>query len=48
MPLNRKYTEEDNWFGAMYLYALSWGCMVPYYPEALAASDPIRMELGKL
>jgi hypothetical protein len=28
----RKYTDK-NWFGAMYTYAVAWGCVVPYVPE---------------
>jgi hypothetical protein len=44
---NQKY-KEGNWFGAMYTYALAWGCLLPYHLDAFAVNDPVREEVGKL
>lgn len=44
---NKKY-KEGNWFGAMYTYALAWGCLLPYHLDAFAGDDPVREEIGKL
>ena len=36
---NRKY-KDNNWFGAMYTYAIAWGCLIPYHPDDMGDDDP--------
>lgn len=44
---DRKY-KDHNWFGAMYTYALAWGCLIPYHPDSMSASDPKKGEIASL
>jgi len=43
----RKY-KASNWFGAMYTYALAWGCLLPFHYDMFADDDKVKSEFGKL
>lgn len=32
----------------MYTYAIAWGCLVPFFPAALADSDTLKRDIEKL
>jgi len=44
---SRKY-KDNNWFGAMYTYAIAWGCLIPYHPDDMEDSDPKKKEIASL
>jgi hypothetical protein len=45
--IGRKY-KDNNWFGAMYTYAIAWGCLIPYHPDDMEDSDPKKKEIASL
>jgi hypothetical protein len=40
--------KDHNWFGAMYTYALAWGCLIPYHPDSMSDQDPKKAEIVAL
>jgi hypothetical protein len=44
---NRKY-KDNNWFGAMYTYAIAWGCLIPYHPDDMTDDDPKKKQIASL
>lgn len=45
--INSKY-KENNWFGAMYTYAIAWGCLIPYHIDDLGDDDSKKKEVASL
>jgi hypothetical protein len=45
--MNRKY-KDNNWFGAMYTYAIAWGCLIPYHPDDMGDDDPKKKQIASL
>ena len=45
--INRKY-KDNNWFGAMYTYAIAWGCLIPYHPDDMSDDDPKKKQITSL
>ena len=45
--MNRKY-KDNNWFGAMYTYAIAWGCLIPYHPDDMSDDDPKKKQIASL
>jgi hypothetical protein len=43
----RKY-KDNNWFGAMYTYAIAWGCLIPYHPNDMTDDDPKKKQIASL
>jgi hypothetical protein len=45
--MDRKY-KDNNWFGAMYTYAIAWGCLIPYHPDDMSDDDPKKKQIASL
>ena len=45
--MDRKY-KDNNWFGAMYTYAIAWGCLIPYHPDDMTDDDPKKKHIASL
>jgi hypothetical protein len=45
--MDRKY-KDNNWFGAMYTYAIAWGCLIPYHPDDMGDDDPKKKQIASL
>ena len=45
--INSKY-KDNNWFGAMYTYAIAWGCLIPYHPDDMSDDDPKKKQIASL
>jgi hypothetical protein len=46
--LTRRKYKDGSIVPAMYTYAISWGILLPYFPEHYPAEDPTRADLGAM
>jgi hypothetical protein len=40
--------KDHNWFGAMYTYAIAWGCLIPYHLEDMRDDVPMKKDIASL